>query len=204
MNEEDKRVIRTRSQLTDALIALSCEEGYDAVTVQSLAERAGINYRTFYRHYESKDDLLQDVLQSTLADLRRTMPPPTPREMNNPDFEAIARRKGRILYQYVADNSNIFQLLMQSGPVALEPIQHYARAETEHFFENMPQDDIPHELIANHMIAASFAMIHWWLENEMPYPPEKMGEFAAQLIMLPIRKLLVGDLQLEENGSQRS
>lgn len=203
MNEEDKRVIRTRANLAEALIDLSCEEGYDAVTVQSLTERAEINYRTFYRHYESKDELLQDVLQSTLADLRRKMPPPTPREMNNPEFEVIARQKAQILYQYVADNSNIFQLLLQSGPLALEPIQKYARNETEHFFEDLPMGEIPHQLIANHMIAATFAMLHWWLDSNMPYSPQEMGEFAAQLIMVPIRRLLVGDLQPQSNGEQR-
>lgn len=192
MNEEDKRVIRTRAQLTEALIELSCAEGYDAVTVQSLTEKAGINYRTFYRHYESKDDLLREVLQSTLSDLRRTMPPPTPKELSNPDFDEIAGHKARILYQYVVDNKQVFQLLLQSGPVALEPIQKYARKETEHFFEDMPQGKIPHDLIANHMISSTFSMIQWWLENDMPYTPEEMGEYQARLIMLPIRRLLVG------------
>jgi AcrR family transcriptional regulator len=194
MNREDKRVIRTRAHLAEALIELSCEEGYEAVTIHSITERAGINYRTFYRHYHSKDDLLQDVLRSTMADLRKVMPPPTPAELADPNFEAIARRKGQTLYEFVAENSTVFRVLLQSGPAALEPIQELAQAKAEGFLADLPLNNIPYQLFAFHMITATFSFIHWWLDQDMPYTPEQMGEYAAQLIMLPIRRLLVGSI----------
>ena len=193
MNKADKRVIRTRSRLAQALIELSCEEGYDAVTVQEIAGRAEINYRTFYRHYDSKDDLLRDVLRTSMADLRKIMPPPTPAELHDPNFEEIARRKGRMLYAYVAENSKIFRVLLQSGSAALVPIKEFARAETERYFADIPIPEIPFELVANHMITSTFSFIQWWLDSGMVYTPEQMGAYAAQLIMYPIRRLLVGD-----------
>ena len=191
MNKEDKRVIRTRSHLAEALIALSCEHGYESVTVQNITARAGINYRTFYRHYDGKDELLRDVLRSTMADLRNMMPPPTPAELNDPNFEEIARGKGRTLYEFVADNSTVFRVLLQSGPAALVPIQELAQAQTERFFVNLPLGSIPHQLVANHMITSTFSFIQWWLDNDMSCTAEQMGDYAAQLIMLPIRRLLV-------------
>jgi AcrR family transcriptional regulator len=193
MNEEDKRVIRTRSQLAEALINLSCEEGYEAVTIKSITDRAEINYRTFYRHYDGKDDLLHEVLRTTMAGLRQVMPPPTAIEISDSNFEEIARVKGRTLYEYVADNSVIFKVLLQSGPAALVPIQKLARAETERYFADMPTKKIPYELVANHMITSTFSFIQWWLNNDMSHTPQQMGDFAAQLIMLPIRNLLMGD-----------
>ena len=199
MNEEDKRVIRTRSHLAQALIELSCAEGYDAVTIQAIAERAGINYRTFYRHYDSKDDLLRDVLRTSMDGLRKVMPPPTPAELNNPNFEEMARSKGRVLYTYVAENSKIFRVLLQSGPAALAPIKELAQAETERYFADLPSAEIPFGLVANHMITSTFSFIKWWLDNDMSYTPEQMGDFSAQLIMLPIRRLLIGDNKLNNS-----
>ncbi len=198
MNEKDKRVIRTRSQLAQALIDLSCQQGYEAVTIQSITDRAGVNYRTFYRHYESKDALLQDVLRNTMGGLRKVMPPPTATELADSNFEAIARRNGRILYEYVAANSVIFEVLLQSGTAALVPIQEFARAQTETYFaeipsEEIPLGEIPFKLVAHHMISSTFAFIKWWLDDNMSYSPEQMGDYAAQLIMLPIRRLLVGN-----------
>lgn len=197
MNQEDKRVIRTRSQLAKALIELSCQEGYEAVTIQSITDHAGINYRTFYRHYESKDALLHDVLRNTMDALRRLMPPPTAAELADSDFEAIARRKGRILYEYVAENSVIFEVLLQSGTAALVPIQEFAQAQTENYFAGIPSREIPFRLAAHHMISATFSLIKWWLDDNMTYSPEQMGDYAAQLIMLPIQRLLVGTGGLE-------
>lgn len=56
--KEDIRSLRTRKQLRQALIDLTAEVGYDAVTITALAERAMINRATFYRYYEDKEDLL--------------------------------------------------------------------------------------------------------------------------------------------------
>jgi len=193
MNKEDKRVIRTRSRLAEALVDLSCEEGYEAVTIQSIADRAQINYRTYSRHYDSKDALLRDVLRTTLANRHKVMPPPTPAELFDTDFEEVARRKGRILYEYVAENSDKFRLLLQSGPAVLIPIQEMVQAKTEEILVDLPTRKIPYELVANHMITSSFSFIQWWLDNDMSHTPEQMGDYAAQLIMLPIRRLLVGE-----------
>ena len=195
MNKEDKRVIRTRRRLANALISLSCEQGYEAVTVQSVTERAGIHYRTFYRHYESKEDLLHDVLQTMLADLQQILPPPTPEEFSDPEFETIARAKITRLFEYVAENNVFFRVFMQSGPDALEPIQDLAQAQAEAYFANLCVEQIPYQLIANHMIRAYFSFIQWWIDHDMPYTAEEMGAFAVSLITLPVRDLLLADSQ---------
>jgi AcrR family transcriptional regulator len=53
----DKRVQRTRELLEKALIELINEQGYDAVTVQDIVNRANLGRTTFYLHYQSKDEL---------------------------------------------------------------------------------------------------------------------------------------------------
>jgi AcrR family transcriptional regulator len=62
-NEPDLRVRRTRKLLHAALIELTIEKGFAAVTVQDLAERAMVNRSTFYRHYVDKYDLLRQYLE---------------------------------------------------------------------------------------------------------------------------------------------
>lgn len=55
---EDLRVRRTRKMLMQALIELTIEKGFAALTVQDIADRAMINRATFYRHYLDKYSLL--------------------------------------------------------------------------------------------------------------------------------------------------
>src|ERR1700694_2099058 len=69
MDMHDRRVKRTQNLLVKALIALSLEKGYEAVTIRDITERADIGYTTFFRHYHDKDGLLNDVLEVVLEEL---------------------------------------------------------------------------------------------------------------------------------------
>ncbi len=54
----DPRVKRTRLLLEQAFMDLIEEKGFQAVTVQDIAERAGVNRATFYAHFADKYELL--------------------------------------------------------------------------------------------------------------------------------------------------
>jgi len=53
----DRRVMRTRDTLGDALVRLMQEKPFKAITVQQVLDRAGVGRSTFYAHYKDKDDL---------------------------------------------------------------------------------------------------------------------------------------------------
>lgn len=55
----DPRVKRTRQLLIQALIDLVKEEGFQAISVLDLTERAGVNRATFYAHFQDKFALLE-------------------------------------------------------------------------------------------------------------------------------------------------
>lgn len=54
----DPRVKRTREMLEQAFQLLLAEKGFDAVSVQDITARAGVNRATFYAHFEDKFALL--------------------------------------------------------------------------------------------------------------------------------------------------
>jgi AcrR family transcriptional regulator len=60
-----------RDAIWDAAIDLFVERGFDQTTVDEIAERAGTSRRSFFRHFESKSDLMsQPVVDwgNSLAD----------------------------------------------------------------------------------------------------------------------------------------
>lgn len=65
----DRRVLRTRLALRDALIALMLESGWDALNVQDICARANVGRSTFYLHFQGKEELLA----GSLADLREAL-----------------------------------------------------------------------------------------------------------------------------------
>lgn len=66
---EDRRIVRSKRALRNALIELMEEEGFDSITVNELCARAGLNRGTFYNHFTDKDNLLATFEDDLIADL---------------------------------------------------------------------------------------------------------------------------------------
>lgn len=62
----DPRALRTRRAIKDAFEARACEVDIERITVKEIAERAHINRKTFYLHYETIEALFEEVLNEIL------------------------------------------------------------------------------------------------------------------------------------------
>src|SRR5260370_1411384 len=63
------RVRRTKILLREALIALIEERGFDALTVGELTERAMVSRAAFYRNYQDKYDLVEQIFEEAMSAL---------------------------------------------------------------------------------------------------------------------------------------
>ena len=67
-----KSTIDRKTQILTEATRLFSEYGYDKVTIKTLAEACGITEPALYRHYKSKDDIYDTVLDSLEERLRET------------------------------------------------------------------------------------------------------------------------------------
>ena len=65
VEKQDPRITRTRSLILQAFERLLVERGFHALSVQAIAEGAGINRATFYAHFADKYALLDYSIQET-------------------------------------------------------------------------------------------------------------------------------------------
>jgi len=68
-HEGDGRRARTRQAITDALIRLMSERRYSAIRTTDVIETAGIGRSTFYEHFQSKDAVLELIVEPILMPL---------------------------------------------------------------------------------------------------------------------------------------
>ena len=57
----------SRDRIVEAALALLDEQGFDAVTMPSLAKRLGVGTMSLYRHVADKDDLIDAVAVRVLS-----------------------------------------------------------------------------------------------------------------------------------------
>lgn len=57
----DRRCIKTKNAIHNAFLSLITEKDYDKIKVTDIVKRANVGRKTFYLHYESKDDVLKEI-----------------------------------------------------------------------------------------------------------------------------------------------
>ncbi len=62
MNRQESKYKYTASLMDEALLLLLEQKDYDAITVKEVCQKAGVNRSTFYLHYESMNDLLEETV----------------------------------------------------------------------------------------------------------------------------------------------
>src|ERR1700729_2230364 len=65
----DPRVLRSRQMLMESLLRLLLRKEFDDISIQEIADEAGLNRATFYLHYTDKNALLQAMTATRFRDL---------------------------------------------------------------------------------------------------------------------------------------
>ncbi|MCB0033830.1 MAG: TetR/AcrR family transcriptional regulator [Anaerolineales bacterium] len=181
MGKIDPRVKRTRRLLGNALVSLILEKAYEQITIKEITDRAEVAYITFFRHYDSIDELLMQVLGNGMTALRVEIEKLAAQSAEHPiDAE------GSLIFEHVALNHELFQILLESSGAA--PIRKQVQAEIAQLFlqtcDLLHREGclIPGQVAANHIAASLLALIEYWLVTGMPYSTEQMGRIYGQMI----------------------
>jgi len=194
---EDRRVRRTRRALAEALIALTQERDFAVVTVRAIAARAEVGYATFFRHYADKEALLVEVLDVVideviaLLDHDRAAATAAHDAGTTPDDALVVDHEaalGTRLFRYARDHAAICRVLLRGPGADLLLARIVARGTALALAGGRcGGGTVPPEIVAHHLVTATLALLGWWLEHDMPYPPERMGAIYRDLIAAPAR-----------------
>lgn len=64
MNKAESKYYNTALLMNQALIELLNKKDYEFITIKEICEKAGVNRSTFYLHYETKEDLLEECIKN--------------------------------------------------------------------------------------------------------------------------------------------
>lgn len=180
MDKNDRRFKRTNRLLQEALVALTLEKGYDEVSIRELTERADVGYATFFRHFEDKDALLEEVLHSMKDEMAGLLAPGG--LISDPEQGCIT------LFQFVQRNYELVKVLLNTtnAMALLKPVQALAMQEVMAQLPSGPDEAFPADIRAAFLLSSLIMMIRWWVENEQRYSAEQMGIYTAGLVIRPL------------------
>ena len=72
MNKNESRYFFTARLMDEALLLLLEKKDIEFITVKEICEKAGVNRSTFYLHYDSIDDLFEEVIDMMNQEFRNS------------------------------------------------------------------------------------------------------------------------------------
>lgn len=187
----DRRANRTRRSLSEALIALIREKRWDTITVQHVIDRANVGRSTFYAHYRDKEDLLRSAFEEFLGAFGSHI------RWENlesgrvlPVLELFTHLQDEFHHFYRAlARSRKTDLFFKIGPALMaKGIEQSLTV----WLADKPQPPVPAPVLSNYLASGILSMLKWWLDQNMPYPPERMDQIFHELVMPGLCSVLEG------------
>jgi AcrR family transcriptional regulator len=181
--KRDRRVQRTRRSLQQALLQLMVEKGYEAVTVQDISDRADVGRSTFYAHFLDKEQLLL----SRLEELRVFLAEQQRKAMVRSDNTAEQSLGFSLaMLEHAREHRELFRALVgkRGGAVVEGHIRDMfadlVRVEISTLAAGGPTV-APEGALVQYTVGAFMALIGWWMEHDMPSPPDEMDRLVRTL-----------------------
>lgn len=169
---------RGKENIQRAFLDILRHEPYASITAKEIATAAGISRTTFYRHYETREDVLFDLIDGLLAEveaLRQRLTSLTPTD----DFGR--RMLVHQMLQRVADHSEELQVIMADNGAAFHLIsrsQRYLLDVTTCGAEATPHDEARWEACVRHYhVAGILAVVTDWAAHGCDGPVTEVMDF---------------------------
>jgi AcrR family transcriptional regulator len=176
LENTDRRIRKTREALSNALVGLILEKGYDAITIKDITDRADVAHATFYRHFGDKDELLRHKLQELVGEIETLTREPL-----------LADSESYLIFKHAEENSSLYRILLSSNGT-LQVRKWLKERMAVNTLKNCKElfasqnTLIPPQVAAQHIAGSLLMLIEWWLEQEMPYPPHQMAKIYERMI----------------------
>ena len=176
----DRRVGRTRRRLTQALLELILQRGYDRITVQDILDRADVGRSTFYAHYRDKQDLLLSCFDDLREEVHRELDAAVPGSAVDVGTPAAA------LFTHAYGNRRVYRAMCgrQGGTVVHAHLHVLVRdALTARLAPHLiaAGSDTPPEIVAEFAASALLGLLIWWVRQDFPIPPSAMAGMYRDL-----------------------
>lgn len=175
----DRRVVRTRSSLYDALVALIRRKNYDLITVEDILHEANVGRSTFYAHFASKDDLLRRSLERLKVLLLATQ-----RRQESGGVSDQTPSVSRALFEHVAEYADIQVALAggRGGQIVEAAIEGVLKEVLSASMRLDTTDGLPRDRAVRHIVGTFNTTLRWWFVSGLSVSPQVAEEHFRRLL----------------------
>ncbi|MCA1295186.1 TetR/AcrR family transcriptional regulator [Paenibacillus sp. alder61] len=181
----DLRILRTKQSIRKAFYELIQEKGYEAITIQDIADRAMINRNTFYLHYQNKPNLLDTCINELLNELKDAVIL-CPISINSFSISMLETVMQTVLEHISRNITFYYAMLIEENRI------YQFRAKMESIIKDKlnegwnPKENAPvaisKELLLEYLVSAFMGIVIWWIKNDQPLPANEAAVQFSRIV----------------------
>ncbi|MFD2043126.1 TetR/AcrR family transcriptional regulator [Ornithinibacillus salinisoli] len=179
----DRRINKSKHALKDALLSLMEKSDFKKITITEIVQHADLNRGTFYKHYYTKEDLLEELIDDVMLDLMNSYRAPY-LDSDKIFIHELTSSKIKI-FEHVYSHSKFYSAIVSSN--AIPGIQHkicnVLKQLSRDDLELLPSSSkVDIEFIISYYAYALFGLIMEWINSEFKYTPTYMAEQLIDIL----------------------
>ena len=174
-NQESNAI--TRESLEISLLQLLDKKDLKKITISELVERAGVSRAAFYRNYESKEELLESIFQSTVSNITKSL--------EGYNFKTDLYQIWVYLFKEAKKEARIISLAVDYNFEKLLTKAVYEFLEKR---SKSQKSQDPASYLNSFLSSAIVSVLAKWIKDGMKVPAEKMASLGLPLFPQKKRK----------------
>ncbi|WP_019155236.1 TetR/AcrR family transcriptional regulator [Robertmurraya massiliosenegalensis] len=170
--------IRSRKWIIDALLELMKEKAYDKITIKEITDKADLVRKTFYRNFDSKDDVLYEYINELMKQVEKEFENDqslTPYTMATKYFTFWSEH---IHFLHLLQRNNLFIILLQHLDMYMPGLNGRYKANILDGFDALFLD---YYTIFNS--AGVWHMLERWVSGGAKETPEQLAQIYSDITL---------------------
>lgn len=162
----EKKQKLTKNAIWEAAIDLFVEKGFDQTTIDEIADAAFISRRSFFRYFQSKDDLMSQPIVSLVDDLKKAVQSSPKGASKSELFRSVVS----VLAQASSAEPRTTKVMeiaatYPAARQALTASMAAVQSQIEDAFKSRFKDPLTVQVLSSMTLSALSLSIHHWFEN---------------------------------------
>ncbi len=174
----NKQVDRTRNWIFNALLSLLGKKPYDEIKIANITEEAGVARQSFYRNYDSKDDIIYKFVSGIILEYAKRL-----KGLLNAGDITHLQTLEEFFKVFLEKKDELLRIKNASlTPVLLNAFWNFF-FELSDISEALEKEKmINQEAYMRYQLGGFISVVVWWINGDMERSPAQMADTA--LVMM--------------------
>lgn len=190
MNKSESKYFNTALRMDEALITLLEQKDLEYITIKEICQQAGVNRSTFYLHYETISDLVNEAVEQINARFISYFPQQAeeiladPAHRSRKDLILVTRAYLVPYLHFIRDNKKVYRAAFRN-PSSMQSHTRYEYLKRQLLVPILEQFGIPasqHSYRIAYYVEGIMAIVREWLRRDCADEVEMMADIIVACV----------------------